>query len=129
MPYEQMIQHSIQYNNDLRNGTIQKETILENIRNICFAEPKTPKAEVLKLLQKYDPEFVPVTSEEEIQHRRQLTQQAQDGIMNLISNWMKPVNVVSSIDYSQVKRHHSLLLQECTTAEHQKSMEKMLPNH
>lgn len=126
MPYEQMIQHSIQYNNDLRNGTIQKETILENIRNISFSEPKTPKAEVLKLLQKYDPEFAPVTSEEEIQRRRQLTQQAQEGIMNLISNWMKPVNVVSSIDYSQVKRHHSLLLQECTTAEDQKSMEKML---
>ena len=126
MPYELMVKYASQFAPSIRKNEMSKDTVLDEIRQVTFGKPLVPAKEVYELCRQYDPNFKPVASSAERSKRQEMSKQAQDGILDLVSWRIDPSFNPGSIDPSVIQRHHFVLLRECDTPEKMEEMKGLL---
>ena len=110
MSRENIQREAVRYEDALRAGTISMATVLNNIREVCYAKPNVPEAKFLAACRKYDPKFAPVSSAKERRERAALSKQVQEGILKQTA---RELNVMPSgltvEEREKLERHHRIL--------------------
>ena len=60
------------YKEALRNNEITPEQLMQDLRDVCFVEPKVDEQQFLDVVRQYDKNFAPITEESEIQKRTEI---------------------------------------------------------
>ena len=126
MPYELMIKYAARFASPLKKNEMGKDAVLDEIRQVTFGKPLVPVKEVYELCRRYDPNFKPVASSADRSKRQEMSKQAQDGILDLVSWRIDPSFNPGSVDPDAVRRHHFVLLRECDTPEKMEEMKGLL---
>ena len=121
MSREMIHKEVLKHEDQLRNGQITEETLRNNIREVCFVEPKVPEAAFLEVVRQYDPNFAPIPDGPERQKRAEITRKAQEGVLRQEFHIINPMHPGLKIPpEARPLRHHNILFRGGTLEEKQK---------
>ena len=69
------------YTKALQNNEITPEQLMQDLRDVCFAEPKVDAKEFLDVVHQYDKNFAPIPQGTEIQKRTEIMKKSQDRVL------------------------------------------------
>ena len=113
------------YKEALWNNEIAPEQLMQDLRDICFVEPKVDEQQFLDVVRQYDKNFAPITEESEIQKRTEIMKKAQEGVLKQAVHErdvdVRGLKLPKGKDH--IDRHHYVLLRDGTLDQKQKMLD------
>lgn len=108
------------------NGKSLEQTVKDACAT-CYTEPKVPEEEFLKVVQKYDPNFKPISDADERKRRAALTKEAREKVQAyVLHHGTSDALGVKVPEGKRIARHHYILLRGKSLEEKQKLVDILL---
>ena len=112
------------YEKALQNNEITAEQLMQDLRDVCFAEPKVDAKEFLDVVHQYDKNFAPIPEGAEVQKRTEIMKKAQEGVLKQAMHESVDTSGLKLPDgQDQIARHHRIPLRDGTQAQKQEMLD------